>query len=178
MNAGRTERVIERAWRDAAPTALAVMIVVGIAANIRWEFVSQLDFASLWRFRFAIAQGVLNTLLLTALSVVLGGLVGTVMAMVLQLRVAPARWLVIGYLEVFRNTPLLLQLFWIHFVLPRLTGVSTTPFESGIIAMSLQSSAYLADVARAGIEAVPRGQWDAAASLGFRPLRIWLDIIL
>lgn len=174
----RSERLIERAWTDVAPTALAVLIVVGIAVNIRWDFVLQLDFLSLWRFRVAIMQGTLSTLLLTGLSVALGGVIGTVMAAGLQFRFAPLRWLILAYLEVFRNTPLLLQLFWIHFVLPRLTGISTTPFESGIIAMSLQSSAYLADVARAGIEAVPRGQWDAAASLGFSRRRTWLDIIL
>ena len=77
-----------------------------------------------------------------------------------------------------RDTPLVVALFWIHFALPVATGISTTAFESGFIAMALQSSAYLADVARAGIAAVPRGQWDAADSLGMSRLWKWLDVVL
>jgi len=83
-----------------------------------------------------------------------------------------------GYIEIFRNTPLVLQLFWIHFAIPKATGISTTPFQSGVIAIALQSSAYLADVARAGIQAVPAGQWEAADALGLSTRNKWLDVVL
>jgi His/Glu/Gln/Arg/opine family amino acid ABC transporter permease subunit len=168
----------ERFWLSYIPTAVAVLIVFWVATHVKWDFVSELDFTNFWRFRFAIGQGVLNTLLLTGFSVLLGGLAGTMLAIGMQVSFKPLRWAIGAYLELFRNTPLLLQLFWIHFALPKLTGISTTPFESGFIAMSLQSSAYLADIARAGIEAVSRGQWDAAAALGFNPYVVWLEIIL
>jgi polar amino acid transport system permease protein len=96
----------------------------------------------------------------------------------MQVRLRPVRWLIGAYLEIFRNTPLVLQLFWIHFALPKLTGISTTPFQSGFIVMALQSSAYLADVARAGIEAVERPQWDAAAALGLSRRVTWFKVVL
>jgi polar amino acid transport system permease protein len=165
-------------WIDVVPTVLAVAILLGLIVSIKWDFVSQLDFASIWRFRVAIGQGILNTVLLTAISVALGGVIGTLAAIGSQLRYKPARWMITAYLEIFRNTPLLLQLFWIHFALPRLTGVSTSPFESGLIAMSLQSSAYLADVVRSGVEAIPRGQWEAAAALGLTKRITWVKIVL
>jgi polar amino acid transport system permease protein len=165
-------------WIDIVPTGLTVFILLGLIANIKWDFVSQLDFVALWRFRIAIGQGILNTLTLTVFSIAFGGMIGTVIALGLQRRTRWVKWPITAYLEVFRNTPLLLQLFWIHFALPRVTGISTTPFESGFIAMSLQSSAYLADVIRAGIEAIPRGQWEAAAALGLSKRVTWSRIVL
>ncbi len=89
-----------------------------------------------------------------------------------------ARWLILVYVEVWRNTPLIVQLFWIHFGLPLLTGISTTAFASGFLALALQSSAYLADIARAGIQAVPRGQWEAARALGLPAVSLWGEIVL
>jgi polar amino acid transport system permease protein len=168
----------ERLLLGWAPTALAAGIVAWVLSHIKWEFVASLDFAALWPYRFAIAQGVVDTLLLTLLSVALGLVAGTALAAGMQVRFRPMRWVIAAYLEVFRNTPLILQLFWIHFALPRLTGISTTPFQSGFIVMALQSSAYIADVARAGIEAVPRGQWEAAAALGLTRRVAWFDIVL
>jgi polar amino acid transport system permease protein len=171
------------AWRERlllgwAPTAFAVGIVAWVLSHVKWDFVAGLDFAALWPYRFAILQGVRDTLLLTLFSIALGLLLGIALAVAMQVRLGPVRWLIAAYLEIFRNTPLILQLFWIHFALPRLTGVSTTPFQSGFIVMSLQSSAYLADVARAGIEAVARGQWEAAAALGLTRRAVWLDVVL
>jgi His/Glu/Gln/Arg/opine family amino acid ABC transporter permease subunit len=91
---------------------------------------------------------------------------------------SPLRWMIRAYLELVRDTPLLVMLFWIHFALPSVTGITTTAFQSGFIAMAFQSSAYLADVARAGIQAVPRGQWDAAAALGLAGPSTWVEIVL
>ena len=93
-------------------------------------------------------------------------------------RLAPWRWLITAHVELWRNTPLLVQLFWVHFALPNLTGISTTVFVSGVIALSLQASAYLTEIARAGIDAVPKGQWEAANSLGLPGPTRWLTIIL
>jgi polar amino acid transport system permease protein len=177
MALARHRGITERVWLSYAPTAAGICITLWVAAHIKWDFVSGLDFAMFWRFRAAIIQGIANTLLLTALSVACGGIAGIILAMGWRARLPVFRWLIGAYLELFRNTPLLLQLFWIHFALPRLTGISTSPFESGFIAMSLQSSAYLADVARAGIEGVQRGQWEAAAALGLSSRITWLKIV-
>jgi polar amino acid transport system permease protein len=160
------------------PTAVAIAIALFVASQIKWSFVSTLDFESMWKFRYAIGDGVLNTLLLTGLSIALGVLGGTLLAIGSQLTFRPLRWSIACYVELFRNTPLVLQLFWIHFAIPHLTGISTTPFQSGVIAITLQSTAYLADVARAGIQAIPKGQWEAAHALGLSSRVKWLDIIL
>ncbi len=168
----------ERVWYSYVPTALAIGLIGLVAAQIKWSFVETLDFAALWKYRIALWQGVLNTLILTGLSVSIGTAGGTLLAMGLYVPLRPFRWLIAGYIEIFRNTPLVLQLFWIHFAIPKATGISTTPFQSGVIAIALQSSAYLADVARAGIQAVPAGQWEAADALGLSTRNKWLDVVL
>lgn len=176
-------RVRWAAWREfvsmtLVPTVVAVGILSWLAAQVNWEFVGSLEFGVLWEYRYALLQGLANTLLLTGISVAIGLIAGFVLAVGLQVPLAPLRWIIVAYVEVLRNTPLLLQLFWIHFALPVFTGVSTTAFQSGFIAMSLQSSAYLADVARAGIQAVPKGQWEAADALGLSVRDKWSAVIL
>jgi len=104
--------------------------------------------------------------------------IGVVIAVLLQLQIGPLRWPIVAYVELWRNTPLIVQLFWVHFGLPVITGVSTTALESGFLALTLQSSAYLADIARAGIQAVPRGQWQAARALSLPAWSLWLEIVL
>jgi polar amino acid transport system permease protein len=76
----------------------------------------------------------------------------------------PARWLAIAYIEVFRGTSLLVQLFWLFFLLP-LWGITFDPFTTGILAMGLNVGAYGAEVVRGAIQAVPRGQWEASVAL-------------
>jgi His/Glu/Gln/Arg/opine family amino acid ABC transporter permease subunit len=80
-------------------------------------------------------------------------------------RIAPLRWLVKAYIEVIRGTPLLLQLIYIYYVLPEI-GVRLNSFTAGVIALTLNYSAYLSEVYRSGIMAISRGQHDAAAALG------------
>jgi polar amino acid transport system permease protein len=159
-------------------TLVALAILAGIASLIKWSFVETLDFAVVYKYRLALLQGLGYTLLITLLSVCLGLFIGTILAICLQLPFAPLRWLISAYVEVLRNTPLVFQLFWVHLVFPYLTGISTTAFQSGCIAMSLQSSAYLADLVRAGIQAVPKGQWDAANALGLPAFSKWAEVIL
>lgn len=172
------DRIRNRLLSDGVPTAIAVGILIWIAASIRWEFVTSLDFSILWPYRWALLQGLLNTLLLTAAAVLIGLPAGFVLAAAMLLPTRFARWPAITYVEVFRNTPLVLQLFWIHYALPMFTGQSTTVFQSGFIVMALQSSAYLADVARAGIQSIPKGQWEAAAALSLPAWSRWIDVIL
>jgi polar amino acid transport system permease protein len=81
-----------------------------------------------------------------------------------------------GYVELFRGTPLLMQLFFIYFGLP-LLGYEVDKFWAAFVAISLYSGAYVAEALRAGVEAVPRGQIEAAVALGLSfPQRLW-DII-
>ena len=163
---------------SALPTAVAIALAGWLASTVNWSFVATLDFSVIYTYRVALLQGLLNTLLITSLSVLLGLVLGLLFACLLHVPVAPLRWLILAYIEVLRDTPLVVALFWIHFALPVVTGISTSAFQSGFVAMALQSSAYLADVARAGIQAVPRGQWDAADAIGLSRAWKWLDIVL
>lgn len=93
--------------------------------------------------------------LIFALLVALGGMS----------RFAPLRWLVKCYIEAIRGTPLLLQLIYVYYVLPEV-GIRLNSFTAGVIALTLNYSAYLSEVYRGGIQAIARGQHDAAAALG------------
>jgi His/Glu/Gln/Arg/opine family amino acid ABC transporter permease subunit len=165
-------------FSSALPTAVAIALAGWLASTVNWSFVATLDFSVIYTYRVALLQGLLNTLLITSLSVMLGLVLGLLFACLLHVPVSPLRWLILAYIEVLRDTPLVVALFWIHFALPIVTGISTSAFQSGFVAMALQSSAYLADVARAGIQAVPRGQWDAADAIGLSRTWKWLDIVL
>lgn len=163
---------------DLASLVLGLALLGGIAAVIDWRFVRSLDFAVVIEYWRPLLNGALITLFVTATALVVGLTLGIIIAILLQLPLGPIRWLLLLYVELWRNTPLIVQLFWIHFGLPLVTGVSPTALESGLLALTLQSSAYLADIARAGIQAVPRGQWQASRALGLPTASLWLDVVL
>jgi len=101
-------------------------------------------------------------------AILLIGLVGLGLAL---LRLSPRRFLSwpAGFvIEVFRTTPPLVQLFWFFFALPMLVGIEMTPFVAGAVTFSIQSAAFFAEVFRAGIQSIERGQWDAARAIGMR----------
>ncbi len=111
---------------------------------------------------------------------------GAVGSMVLGLPVAlgignPARLIrypAITFVEFFRNTPILVQLFWIHFALPAITGISTTAEQTAGIAVVVVMTAYMAEVYRGGFNAVAKGQLEAASALGLRPAQKWRLVII
>ena len=124
-------------------------------------------------------QGLKNTLLLTCISVALGTVLGTVIAMGKMSKIAPLRWLVTVYVEVLRGTPILLQLYVFYFVLPNVfTFLKLSQFMWVSIALCVNSSAYVSEVIRSGIQAVDKGQMEAARSLGMSESQAMMKIIL
>jgi His/Glu/Gln/Arg/opine family amino acid ABC transporter permease subunit len=118
----------------------------------------------------------------TTVKVAAGALVfalvfGLVIALLRLSRWRALRIPAIAYIEFFRGTPLLVQLFVIYFGLPD-AGFEPTPLQAAIVGMGLNGSAYLAEIYRAGIEAIHRGQMEAALSLGMTPVRAMRYIIL
>ncbi len=121
-------------------------------------------------------EGLTNTLIIALVAVVMGTILGALMALMRMSRVAPLRWLATAYIEFFRGTPLMVQLMFIFYGLPMIgvtfPEISFIPdfsrFMAGIVAMSLNSCAYVAEVIRSGIQAVDPGQMEAARSLGFK----------
>lgn len=89
----------------------------------------------------------------------------------------PLRWLAIAYIEFFRGTPALVQLFVIYFGLPDI-GLSPTPLQAAIVGLGLNGAAYLAEIYRAGIESIHRGQMEAALALGLTPAMAMQHIVL
>ncbi|MFI6107980.1 ectoine/hydroxyectoine ABC transporter permease subunit EhuD [Streptomyces sp. NPDC051310] len=120
-------------------------------------------------------------LLITLRILVLGSLIsfslGLVWAAGLRARSRAVRWPVNAVTEFIRNTPLLVQLFFLFFVLPE-WGVQFSALTTGTLAIGLHYSTYTAQVYRAGIDAVPAGQWEAATALSLPRHRTWLAVIL
>lgn len=145
---------------------------------INWEYLAGLDFSVLWTYRLVLLKGFATTLWITALASLAGLVLGTVLAALSQARLRPVRWLVAAYVEIWRDTPLLVQLVWFHFALPALTGVPTSVYESGLITLTLNVTAYFTEIVRAGIEAVDRGQREAALALALPGHVRWRRIIL
>ncbi len=122
-------------------------------------------------------QGFLNTLMLSAAGFT-GALVIGIVACALSIQ--PVRWLRrigIAYIDLIRATPLLAQLYFLYFGLPRL-GILLPEMVIGIIALSLNSGAYVAEIIRSGILSIPRGQFEAALSSGFTYLQRMRLVVL
>lgn len=138
----------------------------------QWDFSPVLANAPL------LVEGLVNTLRVTGTALVFGVALGLVLAL---LRLSPRRllsWPAGFVIEVFRTTPPLVQLFWFFFALPILVGIEMTPFVAGAVTFSIQSAAFFAEVFRAGIESIERGQWDAARAIGMRHDQALRRIIL
>ena len=122
-------------------------------------------------------RGLWTTVLLGVVSIVLGLALGLAMVMLRLYAATPVRWLAVGYINLFRALPLLVLLVLIYYALPFL-GVRLSSFAAAAAALSLVSGAYAAEIFRAGIEAVPRGQFEASAALGLRPWRVMQFVVL
>ena len=124
-------------------------------------------------------EGLKNTLILTAISVALGTVFGALVALLRMSKFAPLRWLTSIYTEVIRGTPILLQLYIFYFVLPNVFPfLKLSQFMWVSIALCVNSAAYVSEVIRSGIQAVDKGQTEAARSLGMSEGQTMVKIIL
>jgi len=122
-----------------------------------WDLVRNLLLAARW------------TLLLSAIAFIGGGLCGLALLALRVGRSTGARRAVMLYIEAFQSTPLLMQLFLVFFGLP-LLGFDVSPWLAATVSLTLYASAYLTEIWRGCVDAIPRGQWDGSASLGLRYL--------
>ncbi|GEL18957.1 ectoine/hydroxyectoine ABC transporter permease subunit EhuD [Pseudonocardia asaccharolytica] len=134
-----------------------------------------------WDFALSILPALLDGLLITLLATVLGSLLaftlGLVFALLLRAPLGPVRVLVRGFVEFVRSTPLLVQIFFLFYVLPDY-GVVLNAITVGVLGLGLHYATYTAEVYRAGIDAVPRGQWEAATALSLPRYRVWTGVVL
>jgi polar amino acid transport system permease protein len=136
-----------------------------------------LDFGAVISEWPLLLRGVGFTLGLTAVAAVLGVGLGVACGWARASGPGWLRWLVGVYVELIRNTPFIVQLFFVFFGLPSL-GVRLTPELASVIAMVINLGAYAAEIARAGIEGTPRGQIEAARSLAFTETQVFLRVVL
>ncbi|NGO77035.1 ectoine/hydroxyectoine ABC transporter permease subunit EhuD [Streptomyces sp. YC504] len=122
-------------------------------------------------------DGVLVTLQALAGGALIAFVLGLVWAVALRAPQAWIRWPVAVFTEFIRNTPLLVQLFFLFYVVPS-WGPSMSPLVTGIVGLGLHYSTYTSEVYRAGIEGVPVGQWEAATALSLPKTRTWTAVIL
>jgi polar amino acid transport system permease protein len=135
-----------------------------------------------WDWSFAadvfpiLLQGLVVTLQLTVLGALVAFSLGLVLAVLLR-GPQPVALVVRGFIEFVRSTPLLVQIFFLFWVLPDI-GILLPAFWTGVIALGVHYATYTADVYRAGIDAVPRGQWEAATALSLPRSRVWTGVVL
>ena len=136
------------------------------------------DFAALKPYWGLIWQGLLVTIFYTVTTVIAGLVIGLVTGI---LRTTAPRWVTVPlrfYIEVFRCTPLLVQLVWVYYALPVLIGVEMTAASACFITLSLYAGSFYAEIFRGGIESVDVGQWEAGRAIGMRTGKIFRRIVL
>jgi len=137
----------------------------------------QLDFGVLVGYLGLLLQGLGVTLGLTAIAASLGIALSVGGAATARWGRRWARTLVLAYVELIRNTPFIIQMFFIFFGLPEL-GLKLTALQAAVLAMTINLTAYSIEILRAGIEAVPPGQREAGTALGIRPAEVFLFVVL
>jgi polar amino acid transport system permease protein len=115
------------------------------------------------------AMGLGLTLQLSVAAITLSVVAGVLLALATLSRSRPLRWLGRGYIECFRAVPLLVLLLWVYYGLPVVSGLQLDAFLAGVLALALSDSAFEAEVFRAGLQSVPKGQREAAKALGLSP---------
>ena len=135
------------------------------------------QFNVVWDHFPELLAGALLTIQLSATAMALGLCLGVVCAYGKSAGPRLVRWLIGAYIELIRNTPFLVQIFIIYFSLP-VIGIRLTANAAALLAMTVNLGAYASEIVRAGVEAVPHGQVEAARALGLRRLQIFCLVIL
>ena len=136
------------------------------------------DFGILAKYSHLFWLGLGWTMAYTIGTIILGTLIGLIVGMLRLRRIPVIDWLLIAYIDVFRGTPLLVQIIWFYYAFPVVIGVNIPAHVAAVSVLSLYGGAFYAEIVRGSIESVPVGQWDAAKALGFRGWRLMRLVIL
>lgn len=123
-------------------------------------------------------SGLRVTLMLSLFSIVTSTIIGSLICLLRMWGFAPFKWLCTAYIEIIRGTPILLQLYFFVFLLPRILPINLTNLQAVMLSMSLCAAAYVSELMRAGIQAVDKGQSEAARSLGLTNKQTMRYIVL
>lgn len=136
------------------------------------------DWSVVWQYRQMLLDGIGITILLTVLTMLVAVPGGILLAL---MRLSSMTWLARGstaFVELFRNLPLILVVYWAFYVMPMVSGIELSAFNTGLLALCLNVSAYNSETFRAGIQSIRKGQAEAAVALGFSNTQAMFKIIL
>jgi polar amino acid transport system permease protein len=136
------------------------------------------QFDVVWRNLGFLLSGVELTLLVTVGALTTGSVLGLIVALGRMSQRPLLRMPAIAYIEVFRNTPALIQLMWMYYCLPILTGLEMSAVTSATVALAVNGAAYIAEIIRGGIQGVDRGQVEAARTLGMSYAQTMRKVVL
>src|ERR1700745_81821 len=126
------------------------------------------DFSILAKYSHLFWLGLGWTIAYTIGTIVLGTLLGLIVGMLRVARLSVIDWLLVAYIELFRCTPLLVQIIWFYYAFPVVLGVNIPAHVAAVSVLTLYGGAFYAEIVRGSIESVPSGQWDAGHALGLR----------
>jgi His/Glu/Gln/Arg/opine family amino acid ABC transporter permease subunit len=135
------------------------------------------DWSLLWDNRGALLAGLRLAIEVSIVALALSTIVGLILAL-MRLSKAPVTWIGAIYVNIFRGVPALVSVIWVYFGLSLAIGVTFTTFQAGVIALTLLYSAFIAEIYRSALGAVPRGQREAGLALGMHPLRVFGSVTL
>jgi polar amino acid transport system permease protein len=136
------------------------------------------DFGILSKYSHLFWLGIGWTMAYTIGTIFLGTLIGLIVGILRLRRIPVIDWVLVAYIELFRCTPLLVQIIWFYYALPVVLGVNIPAHIAAVSVLSLYGGAFYAEIVRGSIESVHRGQWDAARALGLSPWRVLRLVII
>jgi len=119
-----------------------------------------------WEYKYVFLSGAAVTFSLTIMAMLIAMIGGLLFCLATMSRHRALRWPSVAFVEFFRNTPILVLVVWVHFAVPDLLGIKFVAFVSSVLALAFQSTGYLSEEYRAGIESIDKGQFDAGRALG------------
>ena len=155
---------------------LLVLILLSSCTDqeLGWFIISPNNIEGLTNLKFLLS-GLTTTIYISVISIIISMVLGLIIAIPSLAKNRFLTYINIGYVEIVRAVPLLVLILWIYYGLPIMTGISFSPFVSGIIALAISESAFQAEIFRAGINSIKKAQWEAGSSLGlnfFKRLRL------
>jgi polar amino acid transport system permease protein len=136
------------------------------------------DFSFLWAYRWLILWGLGITVVYTIVTIALGLVLGLVVGLLRLSRSRLVTLPLVAYVEIFRCTPLLVQIIWFYYAFPVVIGVDIPAPVAATLVLSLYTGAFYAEIVRGGVNSIERGQWDAAQALGLRRVQLLRLVVL
>jgi His/Glu/Gln/Arg/opine family amino acid ABC transporter permease subunit len=135
------------------------------------------DWSLIWDNRSALLNGLWVAIQVSFVALILSVIFGLLLAL-MRLSRAPITWIGTIYVNIFRGVPALVSVIWVYFGVSLAVGIEFSTFQAGVIALTLLYSAFIAEIYRSALEAIPNGQREAGLALGMHPLRVFFQVTL